>query len=90
MGFTLTAIIIAVLAGVGAYFAWSQNRMVAIACGVVCAVASSFAIIAAFVKAVALIFKLLPILLLVLAIWLIYRAVTKRRHTNAAEHTYRP
>lgn len=88
MGFTLTATIIAVLAGIAAFFAWRENRMVSIVCGFICAIASALAILAAFIKAVALVFKLLPIILLVLAIWLIYRAVTKDRdgdsHTQAS------
>lgn len=79
MGFTLTATIIAVLAGIAAFFAWRENRMISIVCGFICAIASALAILAAFIKAVALVFKLLPIILLVLAIWLIYRAVTKDR-----------
>ena len=82
MGFTLTATIIAVLAGIAAYFSWRENRMVSIVCGFICAIASSLAIIAAFIKAVAVVFKLLPIILLVLAIWLIYRAVTKDRDSD--------
>ena len=88
MGFTLTATIIAVLAGIAAFFAWRENRMISIVCGFICAIASALAILAAFIKAVALVFKLLPIILLVLAIWLIYRAVTKDRdgdsHTRAS------
>lgn len=88
MGFTLTATIIAVLAGIAAFFAWRENRMISIVCGFICAIASALAILAAFIKAVALVFKLLPIILLVLAIWLIYRAVTKDRdgdsHTQAS------
>lgn len=84
MGFTLTAIVIAVLAGVAAYFAWRQNRMVAIGLGVICAIASSLAIVAAFVKAVAVVFKLLPIILLIVAIYFIYRAVTKDRDDKSA------
>lgn len=77
MGFTLTATIIAVLAGIAAFFAWRENRIISIVCGFICAIASALAILAAFIKAVALVFKLLPIILLVLAIWLIYRGVTK-------------
>ena len=83
MGFTLTATVIAVLAGVAAFFAWRENRMVSIVCGFICAIAASLAILAAFVKAVALVFKLLPIILLVLAIWLIYRALTKDRDSDS-------
>lgn len=84
MGFTLTATIIAVLAGVCAYFAWRENRMLSILCGFICLIASMLAIIAAFAKAVALLFKLLPIVLLVIAIWLIYSAVTKDRDDKSA------
>lgn len=89
MGFTVTTIVIAVLAGVGAYFSWNENRLVSLACGVVCAIASAIATIAAFVWAVAVVFKLLPIILLVIAIWLIYRAVAKRRG-ESRQATYQP
>lgn len=74
---TLTAIVIAVLAAVAAYFSWNSNKAISLASGVVCVIASLFALLFAFLGAVVLAFKLLPLLLLAVGAFLVYRAVTK-------------
>lgn len=73
---TITLIVIAVLAGAAAYYSWGRNRAVSIASGAICLVTSAIATIAAFVWALGVIFKIIPILLLVAAIWIVYKAFT--------------
>lgn len=82
-GTSLTALIIAALAGVGAYFAWSENRAVSIGLGVVCVVASAVAVLMAFLGTLALVFKLLPLVVLVIGVWFVWRAIdSEEKHPS--------
>ena len=75
MGFTLTTIIIAALAGYGAYSFWNKNRfagLILASVGIVAAVLAFFAIL---FQAVAITFKLLPLIVAGVVAWLIYLAL---------------
>ena len=78
MGISLTTIIIAVLAGAGAYFAWEKSRAASIAMGMVCIIASASALVSAIFSALAIVFKILPLLLLAGGAWLVWRAIGKK------------
>lgn len=73
MKFVVTTIVIAALAGIGAYFSWANNKMLSVILAFVTLIAGLIGIIGAFVLAVAGIFKILPILLFILGVWLVFR-----------------
>lgn len=79
---TFTALVIAILAAIAAYFSWNTNRPVALGCAIVCVIASLFALLFGFISAVALFFRLLPLLLLIAAGFLIYKVLTKDRNLH--------
>lgn len=79
MGTTITAIVIAVLAGVGAFYSWDRNRGLAAGLAVVTLLAGAIGTLGAFVAALGLFFRLLPILFVVLGVWLVYRYIKSRR-----------
>lgn len=76
MGFTTTAIVIAVLAGIGTYFSWNSNKALSMGLAVLTAIAGALGLIGAFFWALGVFFKLLPLALLIFGIWLIYRVAT--------------
>ena len=57
--------------------------MVALISAGVCLVASIVAVITGLASTVAVVFKLLPWLLLALGIWLVYRMITNRNSAGA-------
>lgn len=70
-GTSLTTLILGAVAGLGAYWAWKQNRKaLSMGLGTLTFIFAVVAISSAFAGAVALVFKLLPILLIVLVGWL--------------------
>ena len=79
MGTTITAIVIAVLAGVGAFYSWDRNRGLAAGLAVVTLLAGAIGTLGAFAAALGLFFRLLPILFVVLGVWLVYRYIKSRR-----------
>lgn len=82
MGATITAIVIAVLAGIGTYYTWERNKGLSMGLAVVTAIAGAVGTLLAFVQALALVFKLLPILLLALGIWLIWKVARSRNNST--------
>lgn len=74
---TITASLIAALAGVGTYYSWERNRLLSALLAVVTAGAAVVAALFAFIGALALIFQILAILLLLLGIWLIWKVATR-------------
>ena len=84
-GTFITSLIIAVLAGGVAFYSWRQNSMVALASAAVCLIASVIAVITGLASTVAIVFKLLPWLLLALGIWLVYRVLTSRNSDAGAQ-----
>ena len=84
-GTFITSLIIAALGGAAAFYSWRQNSMVALASAAVCLIASGIAVITGLASTVAIVFKLLPWLLLALGIWLVYRMLTTRNSDAGAE-----
>ncbi|AWT25748.1 MULTISPECIES: hypothetical protein [Corynebacterium] len=78
-GTSLTTLILGAIAGLGAYWAWDQNRRgLSVGLGVLTLILAVVAVVTAFAGAVAVIFKLLPILLIVLVGWLGFRQLQKK------------
>lgn len=84
MGFTFTTIIIAVLAGFGATHLWKKNAFLGLVLAAVCGVASILAFFALLTAAVALTFKLLPLIAVAAVGYFIYRAIRSRNDANPA------
>ena len=84
-GTFITSLIIAVLGGAAAFYSWRQNALVALISAGVCLLASVVAVITGLASTVAVVFKLLPWLLLALGIWLVYRMITNRNSDAGAE-----
>ena len=84
-GTFITSLIIAALGGVAAFYSWRQNSLVALASAGVCVIASIIAVITGLASTVAVVFKLLPWLLLALGIWLVYRLVSNRKSAAGAD-----
>lgn len=89
MGTTVTAIVIAVLAGIGAFYSWNRNKGLAMGLAVVTLLAGVVGTIGAFVATLSLFFQLLPLIFVVLGIWLLYRIVRSRRdrRSRSSEET---
>ena len=88
-GTFITSLIIAALGVAAAFYSWRQNAMVALISAGVCLVASIIAVITGLASTVAVVFKLLPWLLLALGIWLVYRMITNRNSDAGAENPVR-
>lgn len=84
-GTFITSLIIAALGCAAAFYSWRQNAMVALISAGVCLLASVVAVITGLASTVAVVFKLLPWLLLALGIWLVYRMITNRNSDAGAE-----
>ena len=84
-GTFITSLIIAALGGAAAFYSWRQNAMVALISAGVCLLASVVAVITGLASTVAVVFKLLPWLLLALGIWLVCRMITNRNSDAGAE-----
>lgn len=70
-GTSLTTLILGAITGLGAYWAWKQNRKaLSVGLGFLTLIFAITAIGAAFAGAVAVVFKLLPLLLILLVGWL--------------------
>lgn len=78
LGTTITAIVIAALAGLATFYSWERNKAVSAVLAIVTAVSSAVAVLFAFVGALAVFFKILPILLLVFGLWLVWRVFVKK------------
>lgn len=89
MSFTVTTIVIAVLAGVGAYTAWSSNKALSLGLAALTAFAGALGVIGAFLWALGMLFKLLPLVLLAFGIWLIYRNVTREDPDSTPTRSFR-
>ncbi|HZK31853.1 MAG TPA: hypothetical protein VFC72_02965 [Corynebacterium sp.] len=85
MGLTITAIVIAVLAGIGTFYSWTSNRKLSLGLAVVTLLAGAAGTIGAFIAALHLLLKLLPILLMVGGIWLIWRIFQMNRDSSRNE-----
>lgn len=79
MGFTVTAIVIAVLAGIGTFYTWDRNKGLSMGLAVITLLAGAVGTIGAFVAALGLFFRILPLLLMVGGIWLIWKVIQKNR-----------
>ncbi|RNE49658.1 hypothetical protein [Corynebacterium alimapuense] len=74
---TVIASVIAALAGGVTYYAWkSDHKPIAALTAVVCAISASIAVVFAFLGAVALFLRIIPILLLALGVWLMWKVFT--------------
>ena len=89
MSFTVTAIVIAVLAGLGAYAAWSSNKALSLGLAALTALAGALGVIGAFLWALGVVFKLLPLALLAFGVWLIYRNVTREDADRTPTRSFR-
>ena len=85
MGFTLTTIIIAALAGYGAYSFWNKNRFVGLCLASVSGVAAVLAFFALLFQAVAITFKLLPLIVVAAVAWFIYLGIRSRRDNQRSD-----
>ncbi|AWB82510.1 hypothetical protein C3B44_09235 [Corynebacterium yudongzhengii] len=79
MGTTATAIIIAILAGIGTVYTWDTNKLLSLALAAVTMIAGIIGTVGAFISALGLFFKLLPLVLVGVGIYLIYKVVQKNR-----------
>lgn len=78
-GTTLTTLILGAIAGVGAWWAADQDRWGwSFILGALTLVFAVVAVTTAFAGAVALVFKLLPILLILLVGWLGFKQLQKK------------
>lgn len=77
MGTTVTAIVIAALAGVGTYYSWNENRGLSTGLALVTLIAGIVGTIGAFMAAVGLFFRLLPLIFVVLGVWLLFKLLTR-------------
>lgn len=84
MGFTLTTIIIAALVGYGAYSFWNKNRVIGMSLATVAGIAAVLAFFAILFQAVAITFKLLPLIVVGVVAWLIYLAIRSRNDATPA------
>lgn len=84
MGLTTTAIVIAVLAGIGTYYSWNNNKGLSMGLALVTAIAGAVGTIGAFFWALGVVFKLLPLILLALGVWFIYRHLTRKDEDSVA------
>ena len=85
MGFTLTTIIIAALAGYGAYSCWNKNRLIGLCLASVSGVAGVLAFFALLFQAVAITFKLLPLIVVAAVAWFIYLGIRSRRDSQRSD-----
>lgn len=80
---TIIASVIALVGGAAAYYGWQNHKLVSIIGGAVGIVAAAVAIIGAFIGALAVIFKLIPILILVGIIWLLWKIFGSRSSSDS-------
>ncbi|MEZ2122326.1 MULTISPECIES: hypothetical protein [unclassified Corynebacterium] len=78
-GATVTFTVLAVITGVAGFFTWERNKMYSLALGAATIVLASIALILAFVGAVVGIFKILPILLILVGCYILYRRLGTSR-----------
>lgn len=76
-GTTVTATVIAALAGLATYYSWDRNRLLSALLAVVTALSAAVAVIFAFVGALAIFLRILPTLLLLLGLWLVWKVITR-------------
>ncbi|WP_156515227.1 hypothetical protein [Dietzia timorensis] len=77
-----TTIVIAALAGYGAYSFWDKNRFIGLCLASVSGVAAVVAFFILLFQAVALTFKLLPLIVVGVVVWLIYLGIQSRNDTG--------
>lgn len=70
---TIIASIVAILAFVATHYTWDRNKAVSLIAACVGLVASAVAVIVAFVGAVVITFKIIPVLILLAAAYILYR-----------------
>ncbi|MCK7638016.1 hypothetical protein M0E82_08410 [Corynebacterium sp. P7202] len=78
-GATVTFTVLAVCTAVAGFFTWERNKGVSFLLGGATIVLSSIALILAFVGAVVGFFKILPILLLLVGCYILYRRLGSAR-----------
>lgn len=88
MGFTVTAIVIAVLAGIGTFYTWDRNKGLSMGLAVITLLAGAVGTVGAFVAALSFFFRILPILLMVGGVWLIWKVIQKNRGRDRADVQY--
>lgn len=88
MGFTVTAIVIAVLAGIGTFYAWDRNKGLSMGLAVITLLAGAVGTVGAFVAALSFFFRILPILLMVGGVWLIWKVIQKNRGRDRTDVQY--
>lgn len=75
----LITLILAVLAGAGGWFGWRDNKALSVFLWIAALVCAVISLTTAFVGAVGVIFKILPIIVIVAAVYvLVRRAVNDR------------
>lgn len=87
LGTTIIASVIAFLGGAAAYYSWNQNKAISVVAALIGTIAAAVAVILAFVGAVLLIFRIIPILLLVGLLWLLWRRFADRSSGSSERST---
>ncbi|MGO1950044.1 MAG: hypothetical protein ACTH1D_10440 [Mycobacteriaceae bacterium] len=78
-GTAITTLILGALSGLGAWWAWEQNRKgLSVALGALTLIFAVVAISTAFAGAVGVIFKVLPFLLIALVAWLGFKQLQNK------------
>ncbi|AWB84532.1 hypothetical protein [Corynebacterium liangguodongii] len=73
---TIIAVIIACLAGAVAYYGWRDHKGASIFGGVVGIIAAIVALFTAFIGALGLVFKFIPLIILAVLAWLLFRILS--------------
>lgn len=85
---TIIASVIALIGGAVAYYGWGNHKLLSIIGGAIGIIAAAVAIIGAFIGALAVIFKLIPVLILAGLILLLWRIFGNRdRAADAGSDT---
>lgn len=82
MGTTMTSIIIAILAGIGTFYTWNEHKGLSMLLAVVTLVAGLIGTLGAFIAALSLFFKLLPVIFVALGVYLIIKVTQKNSPTS--------
>ncbi len=86
---TIIASVIALLGGAAAYYGWRNHKLVSLLGGAIGIIAAAVAIIGAFIGALAVIFKIIPVLILAGLIWLLWRIFGNRSTDSSPTETAR-
>ncbi|CCI82817.1 hypothetical protein [Corynebacterium otitidis] len=73
MGTLLVSTVLAAMAGIATYSTWRDNRGVSIVCAIVFLISGIVAVVAAIGATVSLVVKLLPLILIVIAAFVLWK-----------------